>query len=61
MDGRGNVVALTDSTGNVVDRYSYDLWGLATSVNESVPQPFRYAGYWYDPALHAPTESSGWY
>jgi hypothetical protein len=30
LDGRGNMVALTDATGTVVDRYSYDVWGLPT-------------------------------
>jgi RHS repeat-associated protein len=54
LDGRGNVVALTDTTGNVVDRYAYDVWGALTSVSESVPQRLRYAGYWYDQEL-------GWY
>ncbi len=54
VDGRGNVVALTDSAGTVVDRYAYDSWGELTSndaVNESVPQQLRYAGYWYDEKL----------
>src|SRR5207253_7770957 len=54
LDGQGNVVALTDSTGNVVDRYAYDVWGALTSASESVPQLLRYAGYWYDQEL-------GWY
>jgi len=54
VDGRGNVVALTSITGTVVDRYAYDLWGAPTATSESVPQPFRYAGYWYDAA-------PGWY
>ncbi len=57
VDGRGNVVALTDVTGKVVDRYAYDSWGELTSddgVNESVPQQLRYAGYWYD-------EKVSWY
>ena len=53
-DGRGNVVALTDINGNVMDRYSYDAWGYPTSVSEQVPQRLRYAGYWYDQEL-------GWY
>jgi len=52
LDGRSNVVALTNETGQVVDRYSYDVWGTPTSTTESVPQPFRYAGYWWDSALH---------
>ncbi len=54
VDGRGNVVALTDLNGKVVDRYAYDSWGELTSddgVNESVPQQLRYAGYWYDEKL----------
>ncbi len=54
VDGRGNVVALTDSNGKVVDRYAYDSWGELTSddgVNETVPQQLRYAGYWYDEKL----------
>ena len=48
------MVALTDSTGTVVDRYSYDAWGKLLSVSEQVPQQLRYAGYWYDNEL-------GWY
>jgi len=54
LDGRGNVVALTDINGKVVDRYAYDSWGELTSddsVNETVPQQLRYAGYWYDEKL----------
>ncbi len=56
LDGRGNVVALTDSGGNVVDRYGYDVWGtpIAAQTSETVAQPFRYASYWYDKEL-------GWY
>jgi RHS repeat-associated protein len=54
LDGRGNVVALTDTSGNVVNRYAYELWGAPTSISETVPQQLRYAGYWYDQEL-------GWY
>ncbi len=54
LDGRGNVVALTDVNGKVVDRYAYDSGGELTSddaTNETVPQQLRYAGYWYDEKL----------
>src|SRR5579871_6421769 len=54
LDGRDNVVALIDSTGNVVDRYSYDLWGKVLTAQETVAQPYLYGGYWYDREL-------GWY
>ncbi|HEY8285688.1 MAG TPA: RHS repeat-associated core domain-containing protein [Chloroflexota bacterium] len=50
-DGLGNVVALTDSNGTVVDQYAYDLWGTPTTVSETVPQQLRYQGYWYDNEL----------
>lgn len=51
MDGRGNVIALTDVTGNTADRYGYDLWGKLVSSSEAVPQRLRYAGAWYDQEL----------
>jgi len=54
LDGRSNVIALTDVTGGVVDAYAYDAWGQTVGAYETVAQPFRYAGYWYDAAL-------GWY
>ena len=54
LDGQGNVVALTDSSGAVVDRYAYDQWGSLTDISESVPQRLRYRGYWLDQEL-------GWY
>ncbi len=52
-DGRGNVVALTDVNGAVVDQY--DPWGAPLALAnpyahlyEQVPRPLRYRGYWYD-------------
>ncbi len=58
VDGRGDVTALTDAQGQVVDQYGYDLWGAATAASggvgalglvvEGVPQPLRYRGYFYD-------------
>jgi RHS repeat-associated protein len=43
------VVAVTDATGKVVDRYNYDSWGEPIGKDyQTVPQQVRYAGYWYD-------------
>jgi YD repeat-containing protein len=42
-DGRGNIVALTDATGKVVNTYGYDAWGNVLSSNETINQPYRYA------------------
>ncbi len=52
LDGRGDVVALTDSSRSVVDRYAYGVWGSLVSSSEAVPQRLRYAGYWYDQELN---------
>jgi len=46
------VVALTDSSGSVVDRYAYGVWGSLVSSSEAVPQRLRYAGYWDDQELN---------
>jgi RHS repeat-associated protein len=55
----GNVVALSDETGNRVINYEYDAWGNLTNTPESVTigngeylrnaNPFRYSSYQFDP------------
>jgi len=51
-DGRGSVVAVTDQSGAVVDRYAYDSWGETVGKDtQAVPQQLRYRGYWYDGEL----------
>ena len=64
MDAHGSVVALTDSSGQVVQRYVYGPWGdliPLLSGPELVPQPLRYRGYVYDRELAGRAEASGWY
>ena len=50
-----DIIAITNATGDVVVRYSYDAWGKCTieqdySLNGSVAtvNPYRYRGYYYD-------------
>jgi RHS repeat-associated protein len=43
----GSTVALTDSGGNVVNRYSYDPFGAVTSSTEAVDNSFQFAGGLY--------------
>ena len=51
---QGDVVALLDSTGNIVVQYKYDAWGRPISKTGTLAstlgtvQPFRYRGYVYD-------------
>ena len=63
---QGDVIAILDTSGNVVARYTYDAWGRILSITDgngnanSSPtfigniNPIRYRGYYYD------TET-GWY
>lgn len=47
----GDVIAMTDQSGNVVAKYDYDAWGnvLKSEVQGlSADNPFGYAGYMYD-------------
>jgi len=48
FDGLGSVVGVTDSSGNLVNTYSYDPYGNTTSVSEQVPNSFRYIGALWD-------------
>ncbi|MBS7428579.1 MULTISPECIES: RHS repeat domain-containing protein [unclassified Virgibacillus] len=48
---RGDVIALTDQSGQVVASYEYDSWGNPLESKRTgiaLENPFRYAGYHYD-------------
>jgi RHS repeat-associated protein len=52
FDGLGSIVALTDSTGAVAKRYSYDPYGTVTAGTGSVDNPWQYASGYYDSGLN---------
>ncbi|KAA1035038.1 RHS repeat protein, partial [Macrococcus equipercicus] len=56
---RGDVIGITDMSGNLQASYEYDSWGnvLKEDIKDSnlKNQPFKYASYYYD------TESSQYY
>jgi YD repeat-containing protein len=43
-DGLGSTVALTDSAGNVANRYAYDPYGNVTASNGTTANPWRFGG-----------------
>ena len=51
---QGDVVAIYDTSGNVVAKYLYDAWGNCTISSETTnhtvanANPIRYRGYYYD-------------
>lgn len=53
-DGKGNVMALIDSSGDIVASYRYDAFGNLLSKNGNLDQPFKFSTKRYD-------ESAGLY
>jgi len=49
QDGLGSVTSLIDSTGILVNAYSYNAFGLLTTSTGSAVNPFQYTGRDYDP------------
>jgi len=47
-DAQGNVQALANASGAVVNRYEYTLFGAPVTTTEQVANPLRYAGREYD-------------
>ena len=47
-NAHGDVVSLTDASGNIVNEYRYDPWGKVLGSTETVENPYLYAGYRYD-------------
>ncbi|MEL7568269.1 MAG: RHS repeat-associated core domain-containing protein, partial [Dehalobacterium sp.] len=45
---RGDIVSITDTSGNIVAQYHFDPWGKQISYSGTLTQPFRYASYYYD-------------
>ena len=51
---QGDVVAITNASGETVARYTYDAWGKCTIVSDNSGvgiasiNPFRYRSYYYD-------------
>jgi RHS repeat-associated protein len=45
-DGLGSTIAITDSSGNIMNKYAYDAYGKVVSQVEDplVPNPFKYVG-----------------
>jgi RHS repeat-associated protein len=45
---QGDVTAVVDGDGEIINTYSYDAWGSLLTSDEEVPQPIRYRGYYSD-------------
>ncbi|OGR36898.1 MAG: hypothetical protein A2091_11395 [Desulfuromonadales bacterium GWD2_61_12] len=50
-DGLGSIVAITDSQKNIVQRYSYDSFGMVTPSNPDFENSYTYTGREWDKEL----------
>ncbi len=50
-NAHGDVIGLTDSQGNIVNSYEYDAWGNVLNQTETIDNPLKYAGQYYDEEL----------
>jgi len=43
-DGIGSTIGMSDSNGNMVNKYAYDEFGKVLNQEEAIPNPFKYVG-----------------
>jgi len=60
-NGHGDVVGLTDAAGNLLNNYTYDIWGNPVDVEETVDNPFRYSGEYWDETTNLQYLRARWY
>ncbi|WDM24342.1 Hint domain-containing protein [Paenibacillus polymyxa] len=61
LNGHGDVVVLSDSSGKELNSYSYDIWGGPEKVKETVPNVLRYAGEYWDDTTGLQYLRARWY
>jgi RHS repeat-associated protein len=60
-NGHNDVVELRDSNGVRLNQYTYDIWGNPLTTNETVENPFRYSGEYYDKSSSLQYLRARWY
>ncbi|WP_018756419.1 polymorphic toxin-type HINT domain-containing protein [Paenibacillus terrigena] len=60
-NGHGDIVELRDEAGNILNQYSYDIWGKPINQTEQVHNPFRYSGELWDDTTQLQYLRARWY
>jgi len=60
-NGHGDVIELRDALGNLLNSYSYDIWGNPLTVQEAVPNPLKYSGEYWDSDTKLQYLRARWY
>ncbi|SDF48017.1 RHS repeat-associated core domain-containing protein [Paenibacillus sp. cl6col] len=60
-NGHGDITEIRDAQGNVLNRYTYDIWGNPLVQEERVPNIFRYSGEYWDATTNLQYLRARWY
>ncbi|WP_245742771.1 polymorphic toxin-type HINT domain-containing protein [Fontibacillus panacisegetis] len=60
-NGHGDVVEICDSAGNILNQYTYDIWGNTLTASENVHNLFRYSGEYWDKSTNLQYLRARWY
>ncbi|WP_339783493.1 polymorphic toxin-type HINT domain-containing protein [Paenibacillus sp. FSL R7-0313] len=60
-NGHGDITELRDEQGKLLNQYDYDIWGNIITNEETVHNPFRYAGELWDDTTELQYLRARWY
>lgn len=60
-NGHGDLVELRSEDGTILNKYSYDMWGNIIEMEETVYNPFRYSGEYWDESTGLQYLRARWY
>lgn len=60
-NGHGDVVAIRDITGAMLNEYEYDIWGNTVQATEVIENSFRYSGEYWDELTDLQYLRARWY
>jgi len=60
-NGHGDITEIRDAQGNVLNRYTYGIWGNPLVQEERVPNIFRYSGEYWDETTNLQYLRARWY
>ena len=60
-NAHGDITELRDEQGKLLNQYEYDLWGNILTKEETVHNPFRYAGELWDDSTQLQYLRARWY
>ncbi|MFD2746938.1 polymorphic toxin-type HINT domain-containing protein [Paenibacillus yanchengensis] len=61
VNGHGDVTGITDSEGELLNEYTYDIWGKPLEHSETIEQSFRYSGEYWDEETNLQYLLARWY